>query len=98
MGHVVAVRTIVIAVIREVGGAVVHNGAVYRRPTGVHVLGVIVICEVVSILDAPGSISPVGPVGPVRPLRGVVGVNNVSAQFGLQLLAALAHFVPINLL
>lgn len=63
-----------------------------------HVLGVVVICEVVSILDAPVHISPVGPVFPVFPFRGVVGVDNVTTQFGLQLLAAFAHFVPVNLL
>lgn len=98
MGHIVAVCAIVIAVLREVGGAVAHYGAVHWRPAGVHVLGVIVIGIVVSLLEAPVAVPPVGPVVPILALRCVVGVNDVSTQFGFQLLAAFARLVPVNLL
>jgi len=98
VGDVVAVCTIVIAVLREAGGAVVHGGAVNRRPAGVHVLGVVVIWVVVSLLEAPVGVPLVSPVIPLLVVRGVVGVDDVSAQFGFQLLAALARLVPVDLL
>lgn len=63
-----------------------------------HVLGVVVIGVVVSLLEAPVGVPPVGPVIPVLAFRGVVRVNDVSAQFGFQLLAAFAGLVPVDLL
>lgn len=98
MGDIVAVCTIVIAVLREIGGAVVDYGAVHRRPAGVHVLAVVVIWVVVSLLEAPVGISPVDPVVPVFALRCVVRVNDISTQFGFQILAAFARFLPVHLL
>lgn len=79
MGHIVAFCAIVKAVLREVGGAVAHYGAVHWRPAGVHVLGVVVIWVEVSLLEPPLVIPSVGPVVPIFVFRGVVGVNYVSA-------------------
>lgn len=98
MGYIVAVCTIFIAVIRQVGGAVVYNGAVHRRPTGVHILVVVVVWVIVSLIHDPVAIPSVVPLIPVLPLRSVVRINDVPAQFGFQLLAAFAHLVPIDLL
>ncbi len=98
VGHIVAVCTIVITVIREVGGAVVDYGAVHRRPAGVHVLVVVVIWVVVFLLEAPVSIPSVSPVIPILAFRGVVRVNDVSPEFGFQILAAFARLVPVDLL
>lgn len=63
-----------------------------------HVLGVVVIWVVVSILENPVAIPPVSPVIPIFSFRGVVRVNNVSSQFGFQILAAFARLVPVDLL
>lgn len=98
VGHIVAVCTIVIAVFREIRGAVIYYGAVYRGPAGMHVLGVVMIRVVVSLLEAPVVVPPVRPVVPILALRCVVRVNNVSTQFGFQILAAFARFVTIDLL
>ncbi|TNN62970.1 hypothetical protein EYF80_026779 [Liparis tanakae] len=84
--------------LREAGGAVAPGGAVDRRPAGVHALGVVVIWVVVSLLEAPVGVPLVGPVVPLLVVGGVVGVNDVSAQFGFQLLAAFARLVPVDLL
>lgn len=102
MRYIFAVCAIVIAVLREVGGAVVHYGAVHRWPTGVNVMGVVVVLGVVAaLLDAPvavASVTPVGPFFPVLAIAGVVWANYVSPRLGLQLLTALARVVPIDLL
>lgn len=62
-----------------------------------HVLGVVVIGVVAALLEALVGVPPISPIIPVLAFRGVVGVNNVSAQFGFQLLAAFAHLVPVDL-
>lgn len=98
VGHIVAVCTIIIAVLREIRGAVVYYGAVYGRPAGMHVLGIVVIRVVVSLLEAPVVVPPVRPVISILALGCVVRVNNVSAQFGFQVLAAFASLVTIDLL
>lgn len=96
MGHVVAVCTVVVTVLRQIGGAV--DGAVHGGPAGVHVLGVVVIWVVVSLFEAYVVVPPVGPVVPDLAFGRVVGVNDVSPQFGFQILAALAGLVPVDLL
>lgn len=96
MGHVVAVCTVIVTILREIGGAVV--GTVHGGPAGVHVLGVVVIWVVVSLFEAYVVVSPVGPVVPDLAFGCVVGVDDVSPQFRFQILAALAGLVPVDLL
>lgn len=88
MRHVIAVRAVIVALVLHVGGAVVQ-----RRPAGVHVVMVVVV-GVIRSLSLKAEI--VAPALHVFVVTAVIRINNVSVDFGLQFLAAVARVVSVN--